>query len=339
MKSGVSLSESVKTKFFSAGSEGIRFIKVQLNDDWTNLVETATGNASGDWESDFSLVPEHLEDKTPCFILYRTDSEIDGRSSWYMCSYVPDTAPVRQKMVYASTLHSFKNDLGSHHFVGDIAGTNRSDFSAEGFQEYLRHSASEAPLTAEEQLKREERQAGLAECGGGSSVAYAHGVSFPIDDGVHHAFDEMKRGSINYIQLAIDLEAEIIKVGTSGSYSTEEVANQVPLGDCAYHYFNWVHDHEGNEVASLVFAFSCPDGSGGTKGAPVKQRMLYASSKATAIGIPALEGMEVACKLEVASPADFGESEYSVVIHPPQAEEKKGFKKPSAPRGRKLVGK
>jgi len=256
-----------------------------------------------------------------------------------MCSYVPDTAPVRQKMVYASTRNTFKTDLGSHHFVGDIAGTNRSDFTVEGFQEYLRHSTSEAPLTAEEQQKKEEREAGFSEIGGGSTVAYAHGVAFPIDDSVHRAFDDMKSGTINYIRLIIDLEAEIIKVGTTGNYSTEEAANQVPPSDCAFHYYNWVHEHEGNELASLVFGFSCPDGSSGSKGAPVKQRMLYASSKGTAIGIPAAEGMELACQLAVASSKDFGVGEYSVLIHPPQAEEKKGFKKPSAPRGRKLVGK
>lgn len=90
---------------------------------------------------------------------------------------------------------------------------------------------------------------------------------------------------------------------------------------------------------SSVFAFSCPDGSGGTKGAPVKQRMLYASSKANAIGIPANNGFEVACKLDVASGQDFAEEEYSVLVHPPQEEEKKGFRKPAAPRGRRMVGK
>jgi hypothetical protein len=67
--------------------------------------------------------------------------------------------------------------------------------------------------------------------------------------------------------------------------------------------------------------------------------MLYASSKANAMGIPASNGLTVACKLEVACAQDFTESEYSVLIHPPQEEEKKGFKKPSAPRGRRMVGK
>lgn len=88
-----------------------------------------------------------------------------------------------------------------------------------------------------------------------------------------------------------------------------------------------------------MFAFSCPDGSGGTKGAPVKQRMLYASSKANVIGIAAANNFEIACKLDVASAPDFTEEEYSVLIHPPQEEEKKGFRKPAAPRGRRMVGK
>jgi len=125
----------------------------------------------------------------------------------------------------------------------------------------------------------------------------------------------------------------------TANLTPDELPSHVPASDCAFHYYNWEHQHDGEHLKSLVFGFSCPDGSSGSKGAPVKQRMLYASSKANAIGIPANKNFEIACKLDVGSGRDFELSEYSVLIHPPQEEEKKGFKKPSAPRGRRMVGK
>jgi len=340
IKAGIAVRDTLKSLFFSAGDNGIRFIKVQLSDDCEYLVESGTKAVQGSWEQDFALVPPELEDKTACFILYRTDNVTENRHQWYMLCYVPDTAPVRQKMLYASTRHPLKNELGAKNFLDEVHGTDRKDFTPEGFEEYKRHITSEAPLTQEEILKKEERQSGISEAVGmGSPVAYSHGVSFPIDEAVDTAFDDMRSGHLNYIQLTIDLDAEVVKVAKTGNFSPEDAAVQIPPTDCAFHYFNWIHQHEGQEIASLVFAFSCPDGSSGTKGAPVKQRMLYASSKANAIAIPASRGFEVACKLEVASSKDFGVDDYSVVIHPPVEEEKKTFKKPAAPRGRRMVGK
>jgi len=75
----------------------------------------------------------------------------------------------------------------------------------------------------------------------------------------------MKSGTLNYIQLTIDLDAEVVKVAKTGNFSPEDTADQIPPSDCAFHYFNWIHQHDGQELASLVFAFSCPDGSSGSK--------------------------------------------------------------------------
>lgn len=59
-------------------------------------------------------------------------------------------------MLYSTTKHTLKNELGAHHFLDEVHGTEKKDFSPEGFQEYKAHAASEAPLTQEELLKKEE---------------------------------------------------------------------------------------------------------------------------------------------------------------------------------------
>eukprot|EP01126_Amoeba_proteus_P032109 TRINITY_DN3138_c0_g1_i18.p1 TRINITY_DN3138_c0_g1~~TRINITY_DN3138_c0_g1_i18.p1 ORF type:complete len:339 (-),score=54.26 TRINITY_DN3138_c0_g1_i18:78-1094(-) len=335
VKAAIPVRESLKALFASPGS--LRFIKVELIDDEI-LADVETQAAVGTWQSDFSLVPSYLKPKQACFVLYRTEEvNTDGQPLWYNLCYVPDNAPVRQKMLYAATRQGLKNDLGVTRFLGEIHGTEPKDFGIEGFAEYQRHLTSAAPLTVTEILKKEEKELGLSEASG--TVNFSHGVAFPIDEEVNQAFQEMTDGNLNYIQLSINIDSERIQVKHKGRYNSEEVGTLVPAGDCAFHFYNWEHEYDGDQINSLVFAFSCPDGSGGSRGAPVKQRMLYASSKSSVMQIAANCGLSLACRLEIGSGKEFTEGDYSPLIHPPVAEEKKAFKKPSAPRGRGLGGK
>ena len=48
--------------------------------------------------TDFSGVSEFLEEKVPCYILYRLDSKsITGDYEWLFLAYVPDLAKVFRK--------------------------------------------------------------------------------------------------------------------------------------------------------------------------------------------------------------------------------------------------
>lgn len=53
------------------------------------------------------------------------------------------------------------------------------------------------------------------------------------------------------------------------------------------------------DIVELVFIYSCPDGSGNTKSAPVKLRMLYSTSKANAENVATSTGLEVALKVPI----------------------------------------
>ena len=52
----------------------------------------------------------------------------------------------------------------------------------------------------------------------------------------------------------------------------------MPLGSwrasARYHLFSYKHSHEGDQVVSNVFIYSCPGYN-----CPIKERMLYASCK------------------------------------------------------------
>jgi len=107
-----------------------------------------------------------------------------------------------------------------------------------------------------------------------------------------------------------------------------------------FHFFAYSHDFEGSQTVSIVFVYSCPDGSKGTKSAPVKMRMLYSSSKANVGEILSSVGGKIDGKLEVNTSEDITEEVVLNLLHPPKEEKKSSFSKPTrAGKGaRKLVG-
>lgn len=107
-------------------------------------------------------------------------------------TYVPDAAPVRQKVIFASTRLTLSRDLGIERFRETIYTTTPEELTVEGFEKHDRHVKIEAPLTEEEQtlgdVKRKE-----AEEGRGMNQRKSHvssGVSMPITE---EALQALKR--------------------------------------------------------------------------------------------------------------------------------------------------
>jgi twinfilin-like protein len=72
-------------------------------------------------------VHDNLAEKQPAYFLVRLgDSKTSAE--WIFLCYVPDVAPIRQKMIYAATRASLTRDLGDSHFTDSIYGTNKVSF-------------------------------------------------------------------------------------------------------------------------------------------------------------------------------------------------------------------
>lgn len=99
-----------------------------------------------------------------------------------------------------------------------------------------------------------------------------------------------------------------------------------------------------------MYIYSCPDGSGGTKSAPVKQRMLYSSSKANVSQIAAAADIVIAARvceqlcfvvafsltpvclqLEVNKGSEVTAQVLMDTLHPPKEEKTTGFARPARP--------
>jgi len=83
-----------------------------------------------------------------------------------------------------------------------------------------------------------------------------------------------------------------------------------------------------------VFVYSCPGYN-----VPVKQRMMYSSTKASFLGCLEQMGIEIAAKKEISEGNEVSEHEVFEMVHPAEQVSRQKFVKPKGPprSGRKLI--
>jgi len=333
--SGIPVSQGLSDAFGAALTAGeTRFVKVQIKND--ELVSTTTCPLGDNYEDDLDKIANYLDAAEPCFIIFRLDEKNAHGYLWVLMCYVPDKAKVREKMTYASTRSNLRKQLGSTYFSAEIFGTVVGDFNRQGYKQFVAMQKSDNPLTWTERQANQEKEQGVYV--GGSSTAYIHGVSFPVQAEATQALKGLLASQHNYVQLAIDAENEKIILDHASDVSIDDLGEKVPSNDQPrFHFFRYDHNHEGEDLQSIVMVFSCPDGSGNTKSAPVKLRMLYSSSKANIENILTSLGGKVVVKLEVNQGAEVTKEAILAILHPQKEEEKKAFAKPKGPAGGKRL--
>lgn len=151
-----------------------------------------------------------------------------GRYEFYLLKYVPDKSPVRQKMLYASTVSTVKRVLGGGmcllytHFtsitISFVCGGHIRD-NARRYQQPRICWLQKTPICSHpidtsrraskgggsRQLHGRvghlfQREQGVFVGGGGAGMG-VHGVSFPVDPDVNECLADLKAGNLNYVQL------------------------------------------------------------------------------------------------------------------------------------------
>jgi len=335
--SGIPVSQALTDAYGEAlQSDTIRLIKAQIVN--SEIVPISTMNVTGTEAEDLDRVPNYLEPASASYILFRMDEKNSrGVSNWILMCYVPDKAVVREKMTYASTRANLRKQLGSSNFTTEIHGTVPGDFDQKGYKAFLAMQKADTPLTSGERQSAAEREQGVFV--GGASTAYVHGVAFPVEQNATQALQGLLKGSHNYVQITIDAEGEKITLGGTKNLRLEDLEDQVPSDQPRFHFFRYDHEHEGNSLKSVVMVYSCPDGSGNTKSAPVRLRMLYSSSKANIENIVTSIGGKVDLKVEVNQGSEVTAENILNQLHPPKEEKKEAFAKPKGPTrgGKRLI--
>lgn len=296
-QSGITASEELLNDFKNIKS-GVLVVKV--SSDSTKLVadekfpktnSTDLSEAFTDIHSYASGIHPH-----PLYIIIPVSSDSNSMANYGFISFIPDVAPIREKMLYASTKNTLITQLGSNNFKKShvFSWTELDELTYKNFNESS-ESEDDGPLTQEEKLLKQVdslQGLSLAESSNRSNNNNAYkqqlatmntpvssssgsALMFKIESNLESEFKSLsqKAGSKTLITFDIDLTSEKVnlKSATEGikilelikqldsSTSKQAVRPQYGL----YNY----------STNKLAFIYSCPSGS------KVKERMVYASNK------------------------------------------------------------
>ncbi|PWA28487.1 hypothetical protein CCH79_00016338, partial [Gambusia affinis] len=331
-QTGIQAGNDVKEIFASARSgDQYRVLKIVIEDEQLTL--GGTRKASKKWDQEYdSLVLPLLEDAVPCYILYRLDSTNNQGYEWILLSWSPDHSTVRHKMLYAATRATLKKEFGGGHIKDDIFGTTKEDLNFSGYKKYLTSQAAPLPLTAaEEELRQIKLNEVQTDISVDTKQQTLQGVAFPIHKDAADALAHFKEKRLNYVQLKIDAEKEMIRLCSTEPTELKDLPKRVPKDSPRYHFFLYKHSHEGDYLESTVFIYSMP----GYK-CSIRERMLYSSCKNNLIDMVETKlQIEIEKKLEIEDGTELtGEFLYAEV-HPKQHAYKERFAKPKGPAGKR----
>ncbi|KAK8386553.1 hypothetical protein O3P69_010886 [Scylla paramamosain] len=330
-QTGITANEELLSFFSSCRNGDVRAFAVTIEDEALSLGTWKPPHKS--WEEDYDpVVLPMLKPKQPSYILYRLDSQAHGGYEWVLISWSPDDSPVRQKMLYASTKATLKKEFGAAQIKDEIFGTVQDDVSLDGLHRHRKSASAPVPLTArEEEINEIKKQ----EVGVDISVDTKHqtmaGISFPLVPNALQAIKNFTTGNLQYVQLKIDMSAEEIKLeSTAESLAVSGLSSRVPDSAARYHLYRFDHNYEGDFFHSVLFIYSMPGYA-----CPIKERMLYSSSKNPVIDL--LENglnLVIAKKLEIGEGSELTEEYLLDEIHPKQNLHRPKFAKPKGPANR-----
>ncbi|CAG0890490.1 unnamed protein product [Darwinula stevensoni] len=290
-------------------------------------------NTAGNWEDDYDrCILPFVKDKQPCYILYRLDRSGNSGYEWLLVSWSPDDSPIREKMLYASTKATLKKSFGSGQIKEELFGSTKDDVSLQGYWQHKQNEQAPAPLSASEQeladLKKTE---GHSDIGVDTKHQSLTGVSLPMSPNARQRLRAFRDCSLDYVQLSIDLQEEMVNAENVRNASTvSAMVQEVPQDHARFHLFRFRHTYEGDYLESPVFIYSMPGYT-----CSIRERMLYSSCKARVLeSIEKEFGIPVIKKLEVSEVGELTEEFLFEEIHPCRNLHRPAFAKPRGPPNR-----
>jgi twinfilin-like protein len=267
---------------------------------------------------------------------------------------------VRAKTLFASTRAALVRELGGEKFTDTIFATDAEEVldpklwaeraagaSADAGVDVGLLSLEERELQGVKRAEDEERHGTkgrdlMGTSGSGTPVGSERGKSssglqmkitteakmglrsLSRDDGENRSGPD--RGKM--VQLGIDLPTEMLTLISSAPCITpDSVSTSIPTEKPSYTFYHYP------ATDSVVFIYTCPPGS------KVKERMLYASSRAGLLKLAESEGVDIAKRIEISEPSEIGSDRLKEELEVPRAEDgasgaRQGFARPKRP-GRK----
>jgi twinfilin len=258
--------------------------------------------SSTEFTADLHQLQSYLSPTQAAYILLKTHpGQPDGFAA---VTFVPNTAPVRQKMLFASTRLTLVRELGIERFRQTVFATEKDELTAEG---WARHEASEkveAPLTEEESGLQGVKEAEAREAQG-TGARRGH-VSSRVDvktgEGVVEALaalkDDARRGTL--VQLKYALPDETLQLDSStDNVAPDAVSRSIEAKEPRYSFYSHPNSSSENGEPQIVFIYTCPTGS------KIKERMIYSTGKSWTRTVAERDaGLAISKSLEATEPTE-----------------------------------
>ncbi|KAF2225123.1 hypothetical protein BDZ85DRAFT_193842 [Elsinoe ampelina] len=347
MQSGIKASQDLKSAFNTLVSDPSQSLLLATITSET-LVPLETLSSPTPFPASLSLLTPHLTPTTPLYILAKTSQSSTGTTtttttsstttpSFLAITYVPDAAPVRQKMLFASTRLTLVRELGLERFGESIFATTAEECSPEGWARHEAHKKIDNPLTEEERVSEGVREAEMLEgsgmrgremggmLGGGGGRGSMGTKGLGRGEGVEGAVRGVGEGggrAGRLLVVRVDVGRETLEVDkVEDGVGVGEVQGFISATEPRYAFYGYEVEGE----VKVVFLYTCPSGS------KIKERMVYAASRTGVVKMAENElGVVIAKKLEGSSPEDFGGEAIKAEFVTRQ-EESKGFARPKRP--------
>lgn len=281
-QSGITASQELLDSFKSLQNGALI---VTLNSDSTQLVPDPSYSlpSSTDLELVFKSLHDYFEAQFPS-PGYAVISKSKG--DFIFVSFIPDSAPIRQKMLFASTKNTLLQQLGSSNFgTKNILALTEVDELSLPHYEHLIQSLTDSLLTADERVVAQINAVQNLNLGTSGSfkqeLPSMHTSPLPSPSGSALLFkidsklesELLSDWSSKLVVIRIDKESETLElvssssgVAVSGLISSLESAVSDSEASPIYALF-------GYDDGKVAFIYLCPSGS------KVKDRMLYAANK------------------------------------------------------------
>ncbi|KAK5174746.1 Twinfilin-1 [Saxophila tyrrhenica] len=298
MQSGISASQELQNAFntlVSDPSQRALFATIESESLRPSNTIALTNDSFTD---DLEQLQSHLSPNQATYILLKTHpNEANGYAA---ITFVPNAAPVRQKMLFASTRLTLVRELGIERFRQTVFTTEKSELTATGWAKHEVSESVSAPLTEEESGLQGVKEAEAREAQG-TGARRGH-VSSRVDvktgEGVVEALSGLKeegcKGTL--VQLKYVLPDETLQLDSSSDgVGGAEVGGRIESKEPRYSFYS----HPDADGVKIMFIYTCPAGS------KIKERMIYSTGKSWTRTVAERDaGLEIAKSLEATEPAE-----------------------------------
>lgn len=161
---------------------------------------TSIPSKSSSFDDNLATLKEHIKPNVASYFILR---RFDDAPQFLAVTYVPDEAPVRQKMLFASTRLTLVRELGTENFRETIFTTTAEELTPSGFKKHDAHTKLAAPLTEEErtlgEVKRAEQEAGAGT--GTREIHLSKSLAMPVAENAIAALKELESKARTVVML------------------------------------------------------------------------------------------------------------------------------------------